>query len=94
MKIGLGYARRAAAATLTLTGLVFLTGPLHVRNEIISTAAHAFEIRKIGIVCDWDNLDWDECPARKSTPGKLSGGTALCGIQTGMRRRRGKIGMS
>ena len=60
MKVGFGYARRAAAATLALTGLVFLAGPLHVRNEIISTAAHADEIRKLGNVCDWDNLDWDE----------------------------------
>jgi hypothetical protein len=60
MNRGLGYARRAAAATLALAGLVILTGPLHVRNEMISTAARADEIRKIGNVCDWDNLDWDE----------------------------------
>ena len=60
MKIGLGYARRAAAATLGLAGLVILTGPLHVRSEMILTAAHADEIRKMGNVCDWDNLDWDE----------------------------------
>ena len=60
MKIGLGYAPRAAAATLALTGLVILTGPLHVREQIISTAAQADEIRKIGNVCNWDNLDWDE----------------------------------
>ena len=60
MKIGLGYARRAVAATLGLAGLVILTGPLHVRSEMILTAAHADEIRKMGNVCDWDNLDWDE----------------------------------
>ena len=59
MKIGFGSGRRAAA-TLALAGLVILAGPLHVRNEMISTAAHADEIRKIGNVCDWDNLDWDE----------------------------------
>jgi hypothetical protein len=60
MKMGFGYARRAASATLALTGLVILTGPLHVRSDMISTAAHADEIRKIGNVCNWDNLDWDE----------------------------------
>jgi hypothetical protein len=60
MKIGFGYARRTAAATLALAGLVILTGPLHVRSDMISTAAHADEIRKIGNVCNWDNLDWDE----------------------------------
>ena len=60
MKIGFGDARRPAAATLALAALVILTGPLHVRNEMISTAAHADEIRKIGNVCNWDNLDWDE----------------------------------
>jgi hypothetical protein len=60
MKMGFGYARRAAAATLALAGLVILTGPLHVRNEILSTAAHADEIRKMGYVCDWDKLDWEE----------------------------------
>jgi hypothetical protein len=60
MKVGLGYAPGAAAATLALTGLVILTGPLHVRSDMISTAAHADEIRKIGNVCNWDNLDWDE----------------------------------
>jgi hypothetical protein len=60
MKIGFGYARRAAQTTLALAGLVILTGPPHVRNEMISTAAHADEIRKVGNVCDWDNLDWDE----------------------------------
>ena len=27
MKMGFGYARRAASATLALTGLVILTGP-------------------------------------------------------------------
>jgi hypothetical protein len=60
MKTDFGYARRAAAATLALTGLVILTGPLQLRNGIISTAAHALEIRTIGNVCNWDNLDWDE----------------------------------
>ena len=60
MKIGFGYARRAAAASLALAGVVILTGPLHVRNEMISTAAQADEIRKMGNVCDWDNLDWEE----------------------------------
>ena len=60
MKIGFRYARRAAATTLALAGLVILTGPLHVRNEMISTAAQADEIRKIGNVCNWDNLDWEE----------------------------------
>ena len=60
MKIGFPYARRAATGTLALAGLVILTGPLHVRNDMISTAAHAFEVRKIGNVCNWDNLDWDE----------------------------------
>jgi hypothetical protein len=60
MKVGFRYARRAAAATLALAGLVILTGPLHMRNEMISTAAHADEIRRIGNVCNWDNLDWDE----------------------------------
>jgi hypothetical protein len=60
MKIGFVYARRAAAATLALAGLVILIGPLHVQNEMITTAAHADEIRRIGNVCNWDNLDWDE----------------------------------
>ena len=60
MKIGFEYSRRATAATLALAGLVVLTGPLHVRIEMFSTAAHADEIRKIGNVCNWDNLDWDE----------------------------------
>ena len=60
MKIGFGDARRPAAATLALAALVILTGPLHVRNEMISTAAHADEIRKIENVCNWDSLDWDE----------------------------------
>jgi hypothetical protein len=59
MKIGFGYARSTAAATLALAVLVILSGPLH-RDEMISTAAHADEIRKIGNVCNWDNLDWDE----------------------------------
>jgi hypothetical protein len=48
MRVGLGYTRRAAAATLALAGLVVLTGHLHVRNEPVSTAAHAFETRTIG----------------------------------------------
>jgi hypothetical protein len=60
MKTGFGSARRAAAAALALAGLAILTGPLHLRNEMISTTAHAVEIRKIGNVCNWDNLDWDE----------------------------------
>jgi hypothetical protein len=60
MKMGFGYARRAAVATLALAGLGILTGPLNVRNEIISTAAQAFEVRTIGNVCNWNNLDWDE----------------------------------
>jgi hypothetical protein len=60
MKTGFGYARRAAAATLALAGFVILNDPLHMRNEMISTAAHADEIRRIGNVCNWDNLDWDE----------------------------------
>jgi hypothetical protein len=60
VKIGFRYARRASAAALAFAGLVILAGPLHVRNELISTEAHADEIRKIGNVCNWDNLDWDE----------------------------------
>jgi len=60
MKLGFGYAPGAAAATLALAGLVILTGPPQVRSEMISTAAYADEIRKIGNVCNWDNLDWDE----------------------------------
>jgi hypothetical protein len=60
MKIGFGYARRAGAAALALAGLVILTGPLHARNDMISTAAQADEIRKIGNVCNWESLDWDE----------------------------------
>jgi hypothetical protein len=60
MKIGHGYTHRAAATTLALAGLFILTGPLHVRNEMLSTAAQADEIRKMGNVCDWDNLDWEE----------------------------------
>jgi len=60
VKIGLGYAPRAAAVMLALTGLVMLTGPLHMGSDMISTAARADEIRKIGNVCNWDNLDWDE----------------------------------
>jgi hypothetical protein len=60
MKIGFGYARPAAAATLALAGFVVLTAALHVGNEMISTAAHAFEIRTIGNVCNWNDLDWDE----------------------------------
>ena len=93
MKIGFGSARRAAAATLALAGLVFLTGPLHVRNEMISTAAHADEIRKTGNVCNWDNLDWDEMSSAEKAPGKLSGGPALCGCaspQEPIRRPRAR----
>lgn len=60
MKICSGYAHRAALATLALAGFVILTGPLHVRDEMISTTAHALEIRQIGNVCNWDNLGWDE----------------------------------
>jgi hypothetical protein len=73
MKIGFGYARRAAAATLALAGLVILTGPLHVRNEMISTAAHAFEIRKIGNVCNWDSLDWDEMSSDEKSAWEVLG---------------------
>ncbi len=63
MKIGFGYARRADAVTLVLAELVILTGPLHLRNEMISTAAHADEIRKIRNVCDWDSLP--QTPAKR-----------------------------
>jgi hypothetical protein len=34
--------------------------PLHLRNEMISTAAPADQIRKIGNLCNWDNLNFDE----------------------------------
>ena len=47
MKIGFGYARRADAVTLVRRSSLTSTGPLHLRNEMISTAAHADEIRKI-----------------------------------------------
>jgi hypothetical protein len=95
MKMGFGYARRAAAATLALAGLVILTGPLHVRNEIISTAAHADEIRKMGNVCDWDKLDWDEMSGTEKRAWEALGGPALCGTRTPTRPgRRGRIGMS
>jgi hypothetical protein len=60
MKIGFRYPRRATAATFALTALVFLIGSPHVRNEMILTAAYADQIRQIGNVCNWDNLDWDE----------------------------------
>lgn len=60
MKTGFGYARRAAAVTLALTGLAVLSGQPHAPSAMISTAAQADEIRKIGNVCNWDSLDWDE----------------------------------
>ena len=45
MKIGAGYGRRAAAVTLALAGLVVLSGPLHMRNLLILTAAEASPAR-------------------------------------------------
>jgi hypothetical protein len=41
VKIGAGYGRRAALATLASVGLVVLIGHLHMRNLVISTAAQA-----------------------------------------------------
>jgi hypothetical protein len=73
MKIGFKYARRAAVATLALAGLVILTGPLHVRDPMISTAAQADEIRKIGNVCDWDNVDWDEMSSAEKRAWEMLG---------------------
>jgi hypothetical protein len=43
MIIRVGYGLLAAAPTLALVGLVFLVGPLHVRNLMNSIPAHANE---------------------------------------------------
>jgi hypothetical protein len=48
VKIGAGYGRRAALATLASVGLVVLIGHLHMRNLAISTAAQAAPARPPG----------------------------------------------
>ncbi len=45
MKIGTGYGRRAALATLASVGLVILISHLHMRSLVISTAAQASPTR-------------------------------------------------
>jgi hypothetical protein len=58
MKVGKGYGRRTAAATLALVGLVIVTDPMHVGNPI--SVAYADTIRSIANVCDWTAVRWDQ----------------------------------
>lgn len=60
MKIGVGYGRRTAAATLALVGLLVVTGSTHVGNPMIPGPAYADTIRSVANVCDWEALGWNQ----------------------------------
>ena len=81
MNIGVRYGRRTAAATLALIGLLIVTGPMHLGNPLIPSAAYADTIRSVANVCDWTKV-----PAGinfltpKSRLFKLSGGPRSLGV--------------
>ena len=79
MKIGAGYGRRAALATLALVGLVVLIGHLHMRNLGISTAAQASPPRPAAVS---DGQDQANPSAGLANPlGAIFGAPAANGIR-------------
>jgi hypothetical protein len=80
VKIGGGYGRRAALATLALVGLVVLIGHLHMRNLVISTAAQASPARPPAVS---DGQDQGKPGASSTAPlGAIFAAPAANGIRS------------